>query len=143
MAKSNTLETGLLKLIYQNIALANIGDVSGLQPSATAGSLYVALYTTNPTDADVGTEATYTSYARVAVVRSAVGWTVVDNTVSNAGILSFPANTGTSETSIYVAIRTAITGGDLLYHGALAAPLVVENGNIPKFEIGDLAISEN
>tara|TARA_R110000868_G_scaffold120688_3_gene320406 strand:- start:455 stop:886 length:432 start_codon:yes stop_codon:yes gene_type:complete len=143
MAKSNLLEAGILKLVYQNIALANIGNAGGLLPSSVAGSLYVALYTEDPTDADTGVEATYTGYARIAVVRSAVGWTVLENEVSNAAILTFPTNTGTSQTVTHLAIRTASTGGDIVHQGALAVPLVIENGNTPKFEIGDLAITED
>lgn len=67
-----------LKHIFQNAAFANVGDAGGLLASATAGSLYVSLHTASPDSGDVQTtsEADYTSYARVAVVRSAVGWTV-------------------------------------------------------------------
>lgn len=61
-----------LKLLFQNLAAAGIGDASGLQPSAVAGSLYVSLYTASG-------ECAYTSYARVAVARSAGGWTVVES----------------------------------------------------------------
>lgn len=60
-----------LKLVFQNAAAAGIGDASGLQPSATAGNLYVSLYT-------AAAECAYTSYARVAVARSSGGWTVVE-----------------------------------------------------------------
>lgn len=143
MAKSNTQETGYLKLLYQNIALANIGDAGGLQPSATAGSFFIALYLSDPTDADTGTEASYTDYARIAVVRSAVGWTITDNVISNAAIVTFPTNAGVTNTITHIGTRTALAGGDLVHHGALTAPLVVANGNIPKFEIGDLTITEN
>jgi len=143
MAKSNTLESGILKLLYQNIDLANIGDASGLQNSATAGSFYIALYTTAPTDADSGTEATYTGYSRIGVVRSSVGWTVTNNVVSNAGIITYPVNTGTTQTITHVGIRTSITGGDLLHHGQLSAPFIVNNGTVPKFQIGDISVSEN
>ena len=142
MAKSNNLEQGILKLIYQNIDLANIGDAAGLQESATVGSLYIALYQSDPTDADAGVEASYTGYARIGVIRSAVGWTLTDSTITNAALITFPTNTGTSQTCTHLAIRTALTGGDLVYHGALNSALVIENGNIPKFEIGDLAITE-
>ncbi len=143
MAKSNSLETGILKLIYQNIALPNIGNAGGLLPSSVAGSLYVALYTEGPTDADTGIEATYTGYARVAVVRSIVGWTILENEISNAGLITFGTNTGVSQTVTHISIRTASSGGDIIHYGALAVPLVIENGNIPKFEIGNLAITES
>lgn len=143
MAKSNIQETGYLKLTYQNIALANIGDAGGLQPSAAPGNFYAALYTTDPTDADTGTEANYTSYARIAVVRSAVGWTVSGAVVSNAGIITFPTSTGGSNTITHVAVRTALVGGDIVHHGVLSSSLIVSSGNTPKFEIGDFTVTEN
>jgi len=67
-----------LKHLLQNAAIAGVGDAGGLQPSASAGNLYVSLHTASPDAADIQTtsEADYTSYARVAVVRSASGWTV-------------------------------------------------------------------
>lgn len=100
MAKTTACANALLKLIFQNIAAANVGDVGGLQPSAAAGSLYVSLHTADP---GVGgnqatSEATYTSYARVAVARSAAGWAVSTNVASNAAIVTFPSCTGGSNT---------------------------------------------
>lgn len=41
-------QDALLQLILRNSAWANIGDSSGLQPSATAGSLYLSLHTASP-----------------------------------------------------------------------------------------------
>lgn len=143
MSKSNLHETDYLKLVFQNIAIANIGNVAGLQPSGVAGSLYVALYTTDPTDADTGTEATYVSYARVAVVRSVAGWTVSGNEVTNAAAVTFPTSTGTNNTITHFGIRTAITGGDLIGSGALTSSLLVESTDIPKFVIGDISITED
>jgi len=143
MSKSNLHETAYLKLVFQNIAAANIGDSGGLQPSSTAGSLYVALYSDDPTDADTGTEIVYTRYARIAVARSVAGFTVSGNEVTNAAILIFPTSTGGSDTATHFAIRTAITGGDLIGSGALSGSLVIATSDIPKFNIGDLKVTEN
>ncbi len=140
-ASSNTLETGLAKLIYQNIALANIGDTGGLQPSAVPGSAFLALYTSDPTDADTGTEATYASYARIAVVRSAAGFTVSGADVSNAAIATFPTSTGTPNTITHIGTRTAITGGDLMHYGQLETPITVLTDGIVKFEIGNFKVT--
>ena len=143
MAKSNTQETGYLKLIYQNIALANIGNAGGLQPSSVAGNLYATLYTSDPTDADAGTEATYTGYARIAVPRSAAGFTVSGAVVSNAALVTFGLNTGTSQTITHIAFKTAATGGDIVHHGALGSAIAIANNETPKFEIGDFTVTEN
>ncbi len=146
MSKGNTFENELLLLLFNNTAIALIGDASGLQPSATAGSLYVTLHTGDPGEAGVATtsEAAYTSYARVAVARSGAGWTVSGNAVSNAALVQFPQCTGGSETLTHFAITTASSGGTkLLYKGALSSSLAVSSGIQPQFAIGDLDITED
>lgn len=144
MSKTNTLENGLLDLIFNNNALANIGDASGLQPSGAAGSLYVALFTSDPGEAgSQANEAAYTSYARVAVARSAGGWTVSGNQVSNTSAVTFPQATGGSETITHFGIMTASSSGDMLYSGALTASLAVSNGITPEFATGQLTITED
>ena len=142
MSKSNLQRTGYLKLTFQNINLANIGDATGLRGSTVAGSLFLALYTTDPTSADTGTEATYTSYARIAVVRSVAGWTVSSNVVTNAALVSFVTSTGGANTITHCGVRTALSGGDLVGSGILGTPLVVGVGDTPQIAIGGAQITE-
>lgn len=72
-----TFLQNVLKLYFQNVDHANVGDASGLQNSAGAGNIYVSLHTADPAGGDQTTsEATYTGYARVAVARGAGTWTV-------------------------------------------------------------------
>lgn len=68
----------ILNLLFVNSNAANIGDATGLRGSSTAGSLYVSLHTADPgaTGDQTTNEASYTSYARVAVARTSGGWTV-------------------------------------------------------------------
>lgn len=149
MSKADSWESDLLKLAFQNIAAALIGDASGLQPSATAGNLYVSLHTADP--GETGTqntnETSYTSYARVAVVRSAVGWTVggsAPTTAQNAAIVAFPQCTGGTPTITHFGVGTASSGaGKLLYSGALTASLAVSSGITPQFGIGALLVTED
>jgi len=146
MSKGNTFENDLLLLIFNNTAAALIGDASGLQPSATAGSLYVSLHTGDPGEAGTQTtsECAYTSYARVAVARSGAGWTVSGNAVTNAALVQFPQCTGGSETATYFAIGTASSGtGKVLYRGALSASLAISSGIQPQFSAGDLDGTED
>src|SRR5688572_20903714 len=100
MSKSNSLENSWLLLLLNNTNIANVGDATGLRGSSTAGSLYVSLHTSDPGEAGDQTtnEATYTSYARVAVARSAGGWTISGNAASNTAAITFPACTGGSNT---------------------------------------------
>lgn len=142
MAASTAFATALLDLLLQNTALANIGDASGLQPSAAAGSLYIALHTASP---GVGgnqstNEAAYTGYARVAVARSSAGWTVTGDAYSNAAAISFGACTAGSETETYFSVGTSATGaGEILLFGALTSGLAVSSGITPSFAIGQLS----
>ncbi len=143
MSKTDGFETDIQELIFNNTALANIGDASGLQPSGAAGSLYIALVTTTPTDSAAGTAATYTGYARVAVARSGAGWTIAGNNCSNAAAITFGACTAGSSTVTHFEIFTAVTGGDRLYWGALDSSLAITTGITPEFAIGALDVNED
>ena len=48
MSMTNAAEANLLNLLFLNLDWANIGDASGLQNSATAGSFYVSLHSSDP-----------------------------------------------------------------------------------------------
>lgn len=144
MSKINSFETDILELLFNNTALANIGDASGLQPSTSAGSLYVSLYVGDPTDTGAsGTEASYTGYAREAVARSSAGWTISGDNCSNTGAITFGACTAGSDTVTHFGIHTAVTAGDFLYSGALTAQLAISSGITPEIAIGDLDIIED
>lgn len=143
-SKTNTFETDILELIFNNTALANIGSTSGLQPSPTAGNFYIALFTADPGETGAtGNEATYTGYARKAVARSTSGWTVSGNNCSNTAAITFDPCTGGSNTITDFAIMTALTSGDMLYYGSLTASLAVSNGITPEFAIGALDVNED
>jgi hypothetical protein len=144
MSATNAFETDLLELIFNNTDIANIGDAAGLQNSATAGSLYVSLHTGDPgeTGDQTTSEATYTSYARVAVARSGAGWTVSGNNASNAAAVTFPTATGGTNDITHFGIGTDSSGaGNLLFKGALTATLSVSNGITPSFAIGELDVN--
>lgn len=146
MSKGNTFENELLLHVFQNATLPLIGDAAGLLASAVAGNLYVSLHTADPGEAGDQTtsESAYTSYARVAVVRSAVGWTVATNTASNAALVTFPACSGSTSTVTYFAVGTASGGaGKLLYSGILTAQLIISTGITPQFAIGALTVTED
>lgn len=149
MSKSNSLEDGLLKLIFTNTTLALIGDATGLVGSTSAGSLYLSLHTADPGEAGDQTtsEATYGSYARVAVARTSGGWTVsgtAPTQVVNAALVSFPQCTSGSNTVTYFGIGTASSGaGKLLYSGALTSSLAVSTNITPQFAIGAIQITED
>ena len=138
MSFSNTFETGLLALIFNATTLTNIADNAA---SAPLTDLYVALHTADPTDSGTqsSSEATYTSYARVAVARTSGGWTVSGDTVDNTAQIAFPEATGGSNTITHFSVGYASSGATtIIMHGALTSSLAVSNGITPTFAIGAL-----
>lgn len=145
MSKVNAFETAILQHIFQNADITNIGDAGGLLGSSTAGSLYIALFTADPTDTgSVANECDYTGYARKAVARSGSEWTVTDDTVENANAITFDQCTAGSNTVTHFGIMKAGTASvaDMIYGGALSASRSVTAGYTPTFAAGDLTVTE-
>jgi len=139
MSKGNTFENELLLHIFQNADIPDIGDAAGLQNSVAAGSLYVALHTADPGEAGDQTtsEVTYTGYARVAVARSAGGWTVTGNAVENAAAITFGQRTNAGmTTATHFSVGVAASGASkILYKGPLGT---VVQGPFTAVAVGDL-----
>ena len=141
MSMSNASETNLLNLLFNNTDWANVGDAAGLQNSAAAGSFYVALHTADPGDAgnQSTNEVSYTGYARVAVARTAGGWTVSGNKVSNTATVQFGECTAGSATATHFSVGLLTSGaGDILYSGSLSASRSISSGITPLFNAGAL-----
>jgi hypothetical protein len=144
MSAKDGFEQALLDHIFLNSAVANVGDGTGLRGSSTAGSLWVALYTAAPSDANEGTECDYTGYDRVEVARSAGGWTRTGSSMSNTAAITFPQCTaGDTDIAQWFTINTGATPNDddAILWGALSAPMTIDVGATPEFAIGALAIT--
>lgn len=141
MSLSNASETALLALIFNATTWNDIAENDTTGPLT---SLYVALHTGDPGEGGTQTtnECAYTSYARVAVVRTSGGWTVSGNQVSNTAAITFPAATGGSETATYYSVGHATSGASaIISSGALTAGLAISSGITPAFAIGALVIT--
>ena len=146
MSKSNSFETAILGLIFNNTDIAGIGDAGGLQNSAAAGSLYVSLHTSDPGEAGSQTtnETAYTNYARVSVARSGAGCTVSGNSATNFAQITFPQCGASGATITHVGIGTDTSGaGTLLYSGALNSSLAVALNITPLFAASGLTVTED
>jgi hypothetical protein len=140
--KGSTFDNDLLKMIFNAVGIANICDNAGSSPLT---NLYVSLHTADPGAGGSQTtnEAAYGSYARVAVARTAGGWTVSGNSVSPAATIAFPTASSGSETETYFAIGTASSGaGKILYRGPITPSIVVNSGVAPQLTSGS-AITES
>jgi hypothetical protein len=100
-------------------------------------AVYVGLYTTDPTDANTGTEVSGGSYARVAVTMGAPSNGVSTNTAA----VTFPTATGTWGTVGWIGILDASTSGNLLYHTPLDASKSITSGDIFTIAIGNLSVT--
>lgn len=131
VAKGDTYANDFLKLIFNATAIANIADNAATSPLT---NLYVSLHTAavGGSGNQTTNEATYTSYARVAVARTSGGWTVTADSVSPAATISFPAATGGTNTITNWAVGTASSGtGKVLYRGAVSPSISVSSGVTP------------
>lgn len=124
-AMSNYLENALINATLRNTSYTS---------PATA---YVALFTTDPTDAGTGTEVTGGSYARQAAT-----FTSPSNGSSTlAADVTFPTATGNWGTVTHFGIYDASTTGNLLYHGALNNSKNIQTGDILRIQVNNLTVT--
>lgn len=147
MSKSNSFETGLLKLIFQNVSLAGIGDVTGILGSTASGGLYISLHTADPGEGGNQTtnEATYIGYDRPIIGRGTGSWSVSGNQASNLALVAFSTCTSGLNTIDYIGVGTDAypSSGILLYSTALATSLIVSANITPTISPGDFIVSED
>jgi len=122
---ANYLENAIINAVLRNT-------------SYTSPTLvYVALYTSDPTDADTGTEVSGGSYARTAVTFGAPSNGVTTNSAS----VTFPTATASWGTVSYIGLRDASTSGNLLFHTALDEAKTVGTGDIFTISTGNLSVT--
>lgn len=144
MAKSTSTCNNVLALVFNATAWANMADNAASSPFT---NLYLGLHTADPGVGNNQTtnEATYTGYARLAVVRTTSGWTVPSaGATANAALAQFIICSGGSNTITHVSIGTASSGaGTVLYAGALTSSRSISSGIQPQFAIGALTVTES
>ena len=103
----------------------------------TMPTVYVALFTANPTIAGGGTEAAYTGYARVTT--SGATWNAAaSQATANASAVTFGACTAGASTVTGFGLYDAATAGNLLHFGTCS--LSVSTGITPSFAAGQLTL---
>jgi hypothetical protein len=122
---SNYLENALINATLRNTSYTSPATV------------YVGLYTSDPTDANTGTEVSGGSYARTAVTFGAPS----NGVSTNSAAVEFPQATGSWGTVGWIGILDASSSGNLLYHTALDTSKTIENGDIFKIAIGSLSVT--
>jgi hypothetical protein len=100
-------------------------------------TIYVSLWTSDPTDAGSGTEVSGGSYARTAVTFGAPS----NGVTTNSADVTFPTATASWGTVGWIGLNDASTSGNLLYHTALDASKTVDSGDILKISSGNLSVT--
>jgi len=122
---SNYLENALINATLRNTAYTSPTTV------------YVSLYTSDPTDADSGTEVSGGSYARTSVTFDAPS----NGVTQNSADVTFPTATASWGTVSHIGVHDASTSGNLLFHTALDTAKTIDSGDIFKIETGNLTVT--
>lgn len=100
---------------------------------------YVALYTAAPSDSGGGTEVSTGGYARQSVTFAAA--TSPGGTTSNTGTVSFTASGADYGLVTHIGIFDAVSGGNLLWHGAMTASKTIADGDTLEFSVGNIDLT--
>jgi hypothetical protein len=122
---SNYLENKLLDHVLRNTSYTSPTTV------------YVGLFTTDPSDAGTGTEVSGGSYARQIVsVTTATG-----GVVTSSADVTFPQCTASWGTVSHIGLLDALSSGNLLMHTALTTSKTIDEGDIFKIPTSSLTAS--
>jgi hypothetical protein len=122
---SNFLENKLLDHVLRNTSYTSPTTV------------YVGLFTSDPTDAGTGTEVSGGSYARQILSVT----TATDGIVTSSADVTFPQATGSWGTVSHIGLLDALSSGNLLMHTPLTTSRLIESGDILKISTGNLTAS--
>ena len=122
---SNYLENALINAVLRNTSYTSPATV------------YVSLYTSDPTDADTGTEVSGGSYARTTVTFGAPS----NGVSTNSADVTFPTATASWGTVTHIGIHDASTSGNLLFHTPLDTSKTIDSGDIFKITTGNLSVT--
>jgi hypothetical protein len=122
---SNYLENALINATLRATTYTSVATV------------YVSLWTSDPTDAGSGTEVSGGSYARTAVTFAAPS----NGVTTNSADVTFPTATASWGVVGWIGINDAATSGNLLYHSPLDTSKTIDSGDIFKISTGNLSVT--
>ena len=100
-------------------------------------TIYMALFTSDPTDAGTGTEVSGGAYARQTITFSAP----TNGSTSNSADVLFPVATAGWGTVSHFAVYDAATSGNMLYYGVLTTSKAISSTDQLKVAAGDITIT--
>jgi hypothetical protein len=122
---SNFLENALINATLRATTYTSVATV------------YVSLWTSDPTDAGSGTEVSGGSYARTAVTFAAPS----NGVTTNSADVTFPTATASWGVVGWIGINDAASSGNLLYHSPLDTSKTIDSGDIFKISTGNLSVT--
>jgi len=124
-AMSDYLENALVNAVLRGI------------PFTPPTNLYLALYTSDPTDANTGVEVSGGGYARQKITFSAPN----NGASSSTEDILFPVSTAAWGTITHVGIMSAVTSGNLLFYGTLTNSKTIAASDQLKVAAGDITVT--
>ena len=122
---SNYLENAVINAVLRNTSYTSPTTV------------YVGLFTSDPTDAGSGTEVSGGSYARTSVTFGSPS----NGVTTNSAAVEFPQATADWGTVTHIGIHDASSSGNLLFHTALDTSKAIATGDIFKISSGNLSVT--
>jgi hypothetical protein len=122
---SNYLENGLLNAVLRSTSYTSPATV------------YVGLYTSDPGEANTGTEVSGGSYARKSATFNAPS----NGVCTNSAAVEFDQATGSWGTISHIGILDAITSGNLLFYTDITTSKTIESGDVFKMSAGSLSVT--
>jgi hypothetical protein len=116
-----------------------LDHVFGGNAYTAPSTLYVALYTSAPSDTGGGTEVSGGGYVRKTATFTVSGTN--PTTASNTGAIEYPTATANYGTVTSVGIFDASSSGNLLAYANLTTSKVVSTGDVFRFNAGDLDVT--
>lgn len=118
------------------------------QTLSTPSTVYLALFTSNPSDEASGDEVTDSAYIRQDMAKGdsiSSGWTSPSPSgdgmaVSNAKVIQFPPVADGTITVTHYGLFDSLTGGNLLYHGSFTVAKTLEINDVLSVDIGGLQV---
>lgn len=134
MPKGSTTITDILNNIFLKTPF----------PWAADANITAALHTANPGigGSQSTSEANYTGYARVNIVRTASGWTVSGATAKNAAQVAFAEAQVGSPANTIIYLSLGINSGQIAYIGSVPSRTINE-GIQPIFAIESMTVTES
>lgn len=110
-------------------------------PYTAPSKLYLALYISDPTEDNVGTEVSGAGYTRMPITFSSPTVEGEKTVIANAAQISLAQATSDWGTVTHCGILDAATGGNLLAYAPLTITKAIQIGDKPEFSVGGIAIN--